>query len=100
MEELKSGEAKGIETWGIVGFCWGGKVTSLVSAEGTPFKAAALVHPAMVDPEDAKKVVIPVALLPSGDEDKEAVSKWEESAKVKTLVKWYSDQIHGWMAAR
>lgn len=29
-----------IKTWGVVGYCWGGKMVSLASGPGTPFKAA------------------------------------------------------------
>jgi dienelactone hydrolase len=85
---------------GIIGYCWGGKVANLASMEGTLFKSAAACHPAMVDPADAPKVTIPIALLPSGDEDKEAVAGYEKALKVKNKVEWFPDQIHGWMAAR
>jgi hypothetical protein len=54
----------------------------------------------MVDPEDAPKVTIPIAVLPSQDEDKGAVAKYEEALKVKHIVEWFPTQIHGWMAAR
>lgn len=90
----------GVEKLAILGFCWGGKIANLSSQKGTPFGAAAACHPAMVDPEDAPKVTIPIALLPSKDEDKEAVEKYKEALKVKNMVKYYPDQIHGWMAAR
>ena len=73
---------------------------NLASQEDTPFKAAAACHPAMVDPADAPKVTVPIALLPSQDEDKDAVSKYEKELKVKHIVEWYPTQIHGWMAAR
>jgi dienelactone hydrolase len=86
--------------WGIVGYCWGGKIVNLSSQEGTPFTAAAAVHPAMVDPADAPKITIPIAILPSKDEDKDAVGKYEEALKVKYIVEWYPTQVHGWMAAR
>merc|ERR1711964_33639 len=44
-----------IKTWGVVGFCWGGKIVSLTtSTSSTPFKAAAECHPAMVDPPKPK----------------------------------------------
>jgi dienelactone hydrolase len=26
LEELKAGPAKSVQTWGILGFCWGGKI--------------------------------------------------------------------------
>jgi len=90
----------GLQAWAIVGYCWGGKIVNLVCQEGTPFKAAAACHPAMVDPADASKITIPIAMLPSGDEDEEAVSGYEKNLKVPHIVEWFKDQIHGWMAAR
>ncbi|KAB8336769.1 hypothetical protein FH972_021078 [Carpinus fangiana] len=89
-----------ITTWGILGFCWGGKVTNLVSTEGSKFKAAAAAHPAMVDPADAPGVSIPFLMLPSKDEDEDAVSKWEAALKVPKKVQWFKNQIHGFMGAR
>lgn len=99
VEAIKK-ENPGLESWGVLGYCWGGKIVNLTSVEGTPFKAAAACHPAMVDPADAPKVTIPYAMLPSGDEDKEAVAGWEKGLKVKHTVEWFPNQIHGWMAAR
>jgi len=99
LEGLKSGHTSASE-WGIIGYCWGGKIVNLISQEGTPFKAAATVHPAMVDPADAPKVTIPIAVLPSKDEDKDAVGKYEKDLKVKHIVEWFPTQLHGWMAAR
>ena len=54
----------------------------------------------MVDPADAPKITIPIALLPSKDEDKDAVSKYQSELKVKNVVEWFPNQVHGWMAAR
>lgn len=54
----------------------------------------------MVDPADAEKVAIPILMLPSKDEDKEAVKKWQQNLKVKNNVETFDDQIHGFMAAR
>jgi len=39
-------EVYGKKTWGGVGYCWGGKVVSITSGEGTPFKAVAQTSPA------------------------------------------------------
>jgi len=89
-----------IKNWGIVGYCWGGKIVNLVSQSGTPFKAAAICHPAMVDPADAAKVAIPIAVLPSKDEDKDTVDKYEKELKVPHVLEWFPTQVHGWMAAR
>jgi hypothetical protein len=54
----------------------------------------------MVDPNDAATITIPYALLASKDEDKDAVQKWQSEIKVKNIVEYFPDQIHGWMAAR
>ena len=73
---------------------------SLTSQSGTVFSAAAEVHPAMVDPEDAKGFKIPVCMLASGDEDKEAVKGFGEALTVPKHIETFGDQVHGWMAAR
>jgi dienelactone hydrolase len=93
-------EQRGIESWAVVGFCWGGKIVNLTSLENTPFKAAAACHPAMVAAGDAPGITIPYAMLPSKDESKDDVEKWEKGLKVPHLVEWFPSQIHGWMAAR
>jgi len=89
-----------IESIGIVGFCWGGKVATLVCGADSAFKAGAKAHPAMVDPSDAEKVTIPFCVLASKDEDAEAISGFDKNLKVPKHVETFSDQIHGWMAAR
>ncbi|KAL9083323.1 MAG: hypothetical protein Q9165_008581 [Trypethelium subeluteriae] len=96
----KMPENAAVQKWGVVGYCWGGKIVSLTTQEGTPFKAGAACHPAMVDPNDAKGATVPIAMLPSKDESKDDVAGWEKEIKQKHLVKWYPDQVHGFMAAR
>lgn len=54
----------------------------------------------MVAPSDAPGVTIPFAMLPSGEEPKDDVEKWEKGLKVPHLVEWFPDQVHGFMAAR
>lgn len=54
----------------------------------------------MVDPKDAPKVTLPLAVLPSGDESKDDIGAFEKDLKVKNIVEWFPTQIHGWMAAR
>ncbi|GME49929.1 Dienelactone hydrolase [Neofusicoccum parvum] len=93
-------QVSGLSSWGILGFCWGGKVTNLSSTEGTKFKAAVSAHPAMVDPADAEKVSVPYLLIYSKDEDEEAVKNWQKNLKVKGHIEPFKDQIHGFMAAR
>ncbi|KAI1185246.1 alpha/beta-hydrolase [Nemania serpens] len=90
-----------IKEWAVIGFCWGGKVVSLVAASPeNPFKAGLSIHPAMVDPNDAPAIKIPLALLASKDEDVDAVAKFEAALTTPKHVETFSDQIHGWMAAR
>lgn len=98
---LEEAKAKhGIQRWAIVGYCWGGKIVNLISQEGTPFRAAASCHPAMVDENDAPGVKIPFIMLPSKDEPKEDVEKWQKAIKTKNVVEWFPNQVHGFMAAR
>ncbi|KAI0522191.1 hypothetical protein F5B22DRAFT_463577 [Xylaria bambusicola] len=90
-----------IKEWAILGFCWGGKVVSLVTASPeNPFKAGVEAHPAMVDPKDAEGIKIPLALLASKDENPEDVKKFEANLTGPKHVETFPDQIHGWMAAR
>ncbi|KAI1449200.1 hypothetical protein F5Y02DRAFT_253355 [Annulohypoxylon stygium] len=90
-----------IKTWAILGFCWGGKVVSLVTSKpDTVFKAGVEAHPAMVDPADAEHIKVPLALLASKDETPEDVKKFEANLTGPKHVETFGDQIHGWMAAR
>jgi len=90
-----------LTSFGIVGFCWGGKIVSIVtSSPDTVFKAGAECHPAMVDPSEAEKIRIPLMMLASGDESKEDVEKFEKNLQGEKHVEIFGDQIHGWMAAR
>ncbi|KAK5942222.1 hypothetical protein PMZ80_006177 [Knufia obscura] len=99
MQELKA-KNPDIKNWGVLGYCWGGKIVNLVSQEGSAFKAAAACHPAMVDPKDAPQVTIPIMMLPSMDESKDDVNGYKQGLKVKNQIEWFDNQIHGFMAAR
>jgi dienelactone hydrolase len=54
----------------------------------------------MVDPKDASSIKIPLCMLASKDEPAEDVKKFEENLSGEKHVETFSDQIHGWMAAR
>lgn len=99
LDEIQS-QRSSIQQWGIVGYCWGGKIVNLSSQKDTRFKAAASCHPAMVDENDAPGITIPFAMLPSKDEPKEDVEKWQKAVKTKNIVQWWPNQVHGFMAAR
>lgn len=91
-----------VDEWGILGLCWGGKVATISAAEesGFKWKAAAQVHPAMLDAEDAKKIKIPFALLPSGDEKKEDCDQFGANLTGEKVLETFADMPHGWMGAR
>ncbi|KAE8343543.1 hypothetical protein BDV24DRAFT_128494 [Aspergillus arachidicola] len=89
------------ESWSILGYCWGGKITALASGKDNKiFKAAVQCHPAMLAPEDAKSVSIPMAVLASKDENPKDVQDFGSNLKKENYVETFSTQIHGWMAAR
>jgi len=92
-----------IESWGILGYCWGGKIAALVSQEGTPFKASGQCHPSLLELGDAEKVVIPHVVLPSMDEVPEIMEEWTQAlmkASPKSYAETFDDMVHGWMSSR
>jgi len=100
---VKALEAKypKVKSWGVLGFCWGGKVVSLVTSGNTnPFVIAAEAHPAMVDPKEAENIKVPLIMLASGEEPEDTVKQFEDQLKVVKHVEIFKDQVHGWMAAR
>jgi dienelactone hydrolase len=81
--------------------CGRTQVVSLVTSKpDTPFKVGAECHPAMVDPADAKGILVPLLMLPSMDEKAEDVEEFEKNLTVKNRVETFGDQVHGWMASR
>lgn len=90
-----------VDKLGIFGFCWGGKLASLVCQDDKDsFVVAVQTSPARIDPEEAKKVSVPMALLLSGDEDAELAAKYVGNLTRGTLLERFEGQIHGWMSAR
>ncbi|KAH8431651.1 dienelactone hydrolase family protein [Aspergillus melleus] len=87
--------------WSILGYCWGGKIAVLATGqENKTFKAAVQCHPAMLAPDDAKSVNVPMALLASKDEDPSDVTAFGDNLSKPHYVETFTSQIHGWMAAR
>ncbi|CZS87910.1 hypothetical protein WAI453_000292 [Rhynchosporium graminicola] len=92
-----------IQSWAILGFCWGGKLAVLLSGEGSEFKASAQTHPSLLDIKDAREVRIPHCVLPSMEEVPEVVDPWVEAllkASPKSYSELFEDQVHGWMSSR
>ncbi|KAJ5608719.1 Dienelactone hydrolase [Penicillium herquei] len=101
VEEANKLAPAGKYDWAMLGLCWGGKITALtVAGDNQIFKAAAQVHPAMVDPNDAKTIKVPFAVLASKDEPAADVEAFQKALTVPHHVETFSDQIHGWMGAR
>ncbi|KAL1965236.1 hypothetical protein VTN77DRAFT_5990 [Rasamsonia byssochlamydoides] len=99
--QAPGGGGGGFKKWGIVGYCWGGKIANLtVAKDNRTFKAAAQCHPAMLDPNDAKNVTVPIVVLASKDEKPDDVKAYKENLTVPNHVETFPTQIHGWMAAR
>lgn len=85
---------------GIVGFCYGGKIAGLAAQDGV-VKSAAIYHAAMLEPEEASKVQVPV-LLNMADWDptfngvEEAWQKTlKENGHLDSRSKKYKGTIHG-----
>lgn len=72
----------------------------MTSSPNNPFSIAAAPHPAMIGPADADKISVPYILIASGEEPAEAVSEFDGRLKVPHHVETFSDQVHGFMAAR
>lgn len=90
-----------VKSWGVLGFCFGGKVVSLVtSSPSNPFKIGASCHPAMVEPKEAESIKVPLILLASGEEPEDKVKEFESNLSGPKHVETFKDQVHGWMAAR
>jgi dienelactone hydrolase len=90
-----------IKSWGMIGYCWGGKMVSLIAGkEGPKFKAAVQTSPAMVDPEEAKKVRIPMCIFPSQDEPKDEWEQYKNNLTVDHHFERFDSVPHGFMSAR
>ena len=117
-----------VEKWGIVGFCWGAKIVSLIisskefnkfvgdvqdhgaglGTEGLLFIAAAQSSPSSIEPEEARSVLVPMAILASSGEDSQAVKQYAENLPIPegvsrdrhVVVERFGKMRYGWMSAR
>ncbi|KAG5437198.1 hypothetical protein PCK2_001022, partial [Pneumocystis canis] len=103
IKHLKEDEAESI---GIFGFCWGGKLSVLCGASyANEIKSVAMIHPAMVDPNDAHHLKVPICSLISKDEVITDCDTFENIVKTKSfsekcVFKTFNTMHHGFMAAR
>jgi len=89
---------------GVLGYCWGGKLSVLAGAEDWS-DAIASVHPAFLTEEDFNKLKVPIALFPSKDEPIDEYTKAINAISskpfaAKNVYKIYRTVHHGWAAAR
>ncbi|RMD40063.1 hypothetical protein DV735_g5059, partial [Chaetothyriales sp. CBS 134920] len=89
-----------IRSWGMVGYCWGGKMVSLIAGRDTRFKVGVQTSPALLDLADAPKIKIPMLVLPSKDEPLDEYEKYRDAITVPNRLEYFANQIHGWMSAR
>ncbi|KAI1488119.1 putative hydrolase [Biscogniauxia mediterranea] len=90
-----------ITSWGIIGYCWGGKMASLLAGQDPGlFKAAVQTSPARIDAGDATNIKIPTMILASEEEPEAEIRKFEANLKVAKHIEMFSDQLHGFMSAR
>ncbi|KAG8902892.1 hypothetical protein FRC01_009436 [Tulasnella sp. 417] len=100
-EELKK---EGATKVGVLGFCWGGKL-SIKCGSQSWVDGIAAIHPAMLTASDADNIQVPLALFPSVDEP---VEEYEGIVKAlsdkpwsdKNAYKVYPSVSHGFAAAR
>ncbi|KAI9338789.1 Alpha/Beta hydrolase protein [Obelidium mucronatum] len=105
-------ETHGVDSVVVVGLCWGGKVVFRLGGdvghvEGLEaVKGIATAHPSLLEVSFAEKLEVPVALLPSKDEDAklmddifEAVQKNAKASKL-SIHQRFDDMHHGWVGAR
>ncbi len=59
MESLRD-TCHGVQRWGALGFCWGGKIVSMTCAEDTPFVVGAQSSPGAIEPAEAERVSVPM----------------------------------------
>jgi dienelactone hydrolase len=94
-----------IQKWGVMGHCWGGKVAALLTGAGDAtwhgtFQAAAQCHPSLVNVDDASKINVPMMVLASKGEDKDAMNQYRDRLNNGGSVDIFNDQEHGWMASK
>ncbi|KAJ1960471.1 hypothetical protein GGI12_003783 [Dipsacomyces acuminosporus] len=95
--------SNGVTSVSIVGFCWGGKMVVSALAELDGFAGGAVVHPALLVPEDFEKVNAPFLVLPSREEpdfSKEFALVKAKAFGPKCDMVRFDDMHHGFCGAR
>lgn len=93
--------AKGIESVGLAGFCWGGKVAVLSGKHKSgPVKAIVQCHPAFATESDYAEVALPISVLASPTDGiaqfKGLLKIRKKEEHLKVFVKIFKGVVHGW----
>ena len=101
-------KSKGVESFGALGFCWGGWAIAKSSAMGVPWKAGVSPHPSTGiekrvfgrdEEEMLRKVAMPFCLLPAGNDAEhlkpgsDVVKELEKKGGKSVL---FENMLHGW----
>ncbi|KAG9287119.1 hypothetical protein G9A89_001013 [Geosiphon pyriformis] len=92
----------GAENFGILGLCWGGKLAVLASYEDA-FTASVMIHPVLVNDDDAIGVQCPIAILLSKDEpDFRPFTEYlrKEPFGHQIIHKRFEDMPHGFASSQ
>lgn len=99
---IKGLKDKGVTSFGLAGFCYGGKVAVLLAKDGL-LDATVLLHPSLVTLEDIKALKGPLSILAAEIDQTTPVELVEEFRKylesqneVEYFVKINPGVSHGW----
>ncbi|KAJ3028432.1 UNVERIFIED_CONTAM: hypothetical protein HDU68_001658 [Siphonaria sp. JEL0065] len=93
---------EGFQSFGLVGFCWGGVNVALLSQDSA-YKAGAIIHSGAFSLEDAAKVSSPLLIMPAGDDAREIFDPIFEVVVKKnpaSKMRRFDDVHHGFCASR
>ncbi|PKI84679.1 hypothetical protein MVES_001312 [Malassezia vespertilionis] len=98
-------QQQGVTTLGVYGLCWGSKPCGIACGDGTPFQALVQIHPSFIDPDDALKLRVPMALFPSRDDETPKLDAYVDRvlhnpAIGKASIVHHYPQHHGFAGAR
>ncbi|PWA01755.1 hypothetical protein BB558_002127 [Smittium angustum] len=94
---------EGFDNVFIVGFYWGGEKDIATPAHNSFYKASALVHSSLLEPNDFKNVECPAILLSSKleiDFNKDFAVTFAKTFGNLCYQQQFDDMEHGWCASR
>ncbi|CAM6096585.1 unnamed protein product [Calypogeia fissa] len=99
VKELKE---QGVESVGVAGFCWGGRLAVMMGREPDLVKGVFLCHPSLCTKENVTDLKVATAILAAGLDDHTTPSMVVEFKEIldskpfPSLVKIFPGQNHGW----